>query len=147
MNAKHLTVAVAAAALVLVVVPAAEAARSSKPKEIVVVGSKVKEVVRSNYAEQADRLLAASEPLILRLRAVGRDDLADEAERRVSERLRHKTRVALALIDGITDRTLRLLALHGGTAEDVDEVQRDTEAVRAAILATEQRILDILVGL
>ena len=44
------------------------------------------------------------------------------------------------------DRTLRLLALHGGTPEDAAEVRRDTEAARDAILATEERIIAILVG-
>ena len=93
----------------------AEAARASRPREIVVVGSKLMETHANHFVEEARKALAVWVPRIESLRDLGRDDLAEAAYVRVSERLRHKSRVAMTHVRRVMRHTLDLLARHGGT--------------------------------
>lgn len=133
--------------LVVVAAGAARAAPASKPKEIVVVGSKLMAARAQRFVREAERMLATWGPRIEGLRAMGRDDLADEAVRRVSERLRHKARAATADVGRIERRSLKLLAMHGGDETDVRAIQDAADAAERLIGETVQRIIGILVGL
>jgi hypothetical protein len=93
----------------------AEAARASRPREIVVVGSKLMETHANHFVEEARKALAVWVPRIESLRDLGRDDLAEAAYVRVSERLRHKSRAAMAHVRRVMRHTLDQLARHGGT--------------------------------
>jgi hypothetical protein len=132
---------------VVLVAPAAEGARASKPKEIVVVGSKLMETHARNQVNQITAYVDGSVARIQRLFDLGLDAVAEEAVLRVSERLRHKSRLALALVDGAAARTLRLLERFDGTQDEILAVQSARGAARRAILEAERRLLGILIGL
>ncbi len=138
---------ITSAALLLLAASDAQAARSSKPREIVVVGSKLMEQQADGFVRFAEKLLNTSGPLIRRLRAASRDDLADEAVLRISERLRHKSRLAQAHVDRVAEWALQLLLLHNGTPADAAEVQAVREAALRRITEEEERIIGVLVGL
>jgi hypothetical protein len=114
----------------------AEAARASKPREIVVVGSKLMETYANHFVEEARKALAVWVPRIESLRDLDRDDLAEAAYVRVSERLRHKSRVAMTHVRRVMRHTLDLLARHGGTPgheqDTRDAAGRAKQSIREA---------------
>ena len=116
----------------------AEAARSSKPKEIVVVGSKLMETHANHFVQEADQALAVWVPRIESLRDLDRDDFAEAAVHRVSERLRHKSRVAMAHVRRIMRHTIELLARHGGNRIDEQDIRDVADAATESIEEVEQ---------
>lgn len=138
---------VTAVSLLAVTSSTAEAARASKPKEIVVVGSKLMETHADHFAREAFHALIVWAPRTEFFRDIGRDDLAEAASTRVSERLRHKARAATAHVGRVKVHSLEQLARHGGTEEDVQAIHRAAIVAKRRILHVARHVIVILNGL
>ncbi len=122
----------------------AEAAQPSKPKEIVVVGSKLMETGANHFVREARQALAVWVPRIMSLRDLDRDDLAQAAVERVSERLRHKSRAALAHVLRVLDHTLDLLERHGGRPRHKRAILDAAGSATGSIESAQRRAIAVL---
>ena len=93
---------------------------------------------------EARKALAVWVPRIESLRDLGRDDLAEVAYVRVSERLRHKSRVAMTHVRRVMRHTLDQLARHGGTPRYEQATRDAANAARQSIQSAKRRAIAIL---
>jgi hypothetical protein len=143
----YISAALIAVSLLAMATSTAEAARASKPKEIVVVGSKLMETHSSHFLQMADHVLAVWTPRIEFLRDMGRDDLAETTYLRVSERLRHKSRAAMAHVNQVLWHSLKQLAQHGGTLTHEQAIRDAADTSNRNIQNEERRVIAILASL
>jgi len=133
-----------ALSLLVTTASTAEAARASKPKEIVVVGSKLMETHADHFVQTARHAVAVWQPRIESLLRAGREDLAEAAYTRVSERLRHKSRAATGHVHRVMLHSLKQLAKHGGDQRHVLAIQSAAATAKRRILDAERRAIAIL---